>query len=39
MFNIRPPRSLLIQRLIKILAYNLFVYEQVRQTNKKMCSC
>lgn len=29
MFNIRRPRSVLIQHLIKILAYNLFVYERV----------
>lgn len=28
-FNIHRPRSLLIQHLIKILAYKLFVYEQV----------
>lgn len=29
MFNIRRPRLLLIQQLIKILVCNLFVYEQV----------
>lgn len=40
MFNIRRPRSLLIQHLIKILEYNSFVYEQVsaqqQQTKKDM---
>lgn len=40
MFNIRRTRSLSIQHLIKILAYNLFVYEQVsaqQQQQQKRC--